>query len=147
MGLIWNIEDCASPCASSALHGNFQSDFINFPLQHLLICPLDNAPESWSPTTEWEAKLKAIIWSLEDDSPRFRHQQWQRVFDSRLKSTPLTIQAADPLFSLPLGYESEKFTYWLSKEAIWARFHTLSHIVVLEGEQLEVSFRAQSWIP
>ena len=104
----------------------------------------DNAPESWTPTTAWESKLKAIIWSFSDDSPRFRHEQWQKVFDDRLKSTPLTIQAADPLFSLPLGHESEKFTYWLSKDAIWERFHTLSHIAVLKGEELEVKLSFSS---
>ena len=83
--------------------------------------------------------MKDIIWSFNDDAPRFRHERWREVFDSQVNSTPFTIQAADPLFSLPLGEDSCEFTYWLTKDNIWKRFHTLSHIAVLEGDQLGVS--------
>ena len=103
------------------------------------IVRVDNAPLSWTPTTGWEAKLKEIIWSYDDKTPRFRHEVWRKVFDEQLKSSPFTIQSADPLFSLPLGEESEKFVVWLDKDAIWERFHTISHIAVLEGNELEVS--------
>ncbi|KAI4103696.1 MAG: hypothetical protein L6R37_003702 [Teloschistes peruensis] len=61
-----------------------------------------------------------------------------QVFDKQLSSTPFTIQAADPLFSLPLGENSTEFTYWLSPQAIWERLHSLSQIAVLEGEELAV---------
>ncbi|MCJ1351558.1 MAG: hypothetical protein MMC33_001542 [Icmadophila ericetorum] len=81
--------------------------------------------------------MKDIIWSFDDDQPRFRHEKWRDVFDKQAKSTPFTIQAADPLFSLPLGEDSQEFTYWLTRESIWERFHTLSHIAVLEGGRLE----------
>lgn len=84
--------------------------------------------------------MKDIIWSHDDRDPRFRHKEWQQVFDDQLRSTPATIQAADPLFSLPLGRHEERWTVWLpSRQAIWDRFSTISHIAVLEGQQLEVS--------
>ncbi|KAL8634094.1 hypothetical protein Q9189_000013, partial [Teloschistes chrysophthalmus] len=96
----------------------------------------NNAPKSWEPRTAWEAKMKDIIWSYDDQHPRFRHEEWRQVFDKQLSSTPFTIQAADPLFSLPLGEDSTEFTCWLSPQAIWDRFHSLSQIAVLEGEEL-----------
>ena len=83
--------------------------------------------------------MKDITWSFDDEQPRFRHEKWREVFDRQLSTTPLTIQSADPLFSLPLGENSEKFTYWLTPEAVWNRYHSLSQISVLEGQELEVS--------
>ena len=85
--------------------------------------------------------MKEVMWAFQDDNSRFRHEEWRKVFDERLKSTPFTIQSADPLFSLPLGEDSESFTYWLSKDAIWDRFHTISYIAMLEGDNLEVSYQ------
>ena len=99
----------------------------------------DNAPKLWEPTTEWEGKLKAIIWSSGNENPRLRHEQWKEVFENQVESTPLTIQAADPRFSLPLGIEQITWTHWLKPEAVWERFHTLSQIAVLQGESLEVN--------
>lgn len=96
-----------------------------------------NAPLSWKPTTEWEGKLKSITWSFGNEDVRFRHEQWRKVFEKQLESTPFSIQAADPLFSLPLGEDSVEFTEWLSPEAIWDRYHTLSQFAVLEGKELE----------
>jgi len=91
---------------------------------------------SWKPTNEWEGKLKDITWSFGNEDVRFRHEQWRKVFERQLESTPFSIQAADPLFSLPLGEESLEFTHWLRPDAIWARYHTLSQFAVLEGEEL-----------
>lgn len=85
--------------------------------------------------------MKEVTWSFDDRNPRFRHEIWRRVFDEQLESTPLTIQAADPLFSLPLGEGSAETLRWMTREAIWERYHTLSHIAVLEGEELAVSSR------
>ena len=98
----------------------------------------DNAPESWSPTTEWEGKMKDIMWSFDDTQPRFRHEKWREIFDKQLSSTLFSIQWADPMFSLPLGESSEKFTYWLTPEAVWDRFRSLSQISVLTGKELAV---------
>ncbi|KAF6227315.1 hypothetical protein HO133_008758 [Letharia lupina] len=91
---------------------------------------------TWKPTTEWEGKLKDITWSFGNEDVRFRHEQWRKVFEEQLKSTPFSIQAAEPLFSLPLGEESVEFTQWLSSDAIWDRYHTLSQFAVLEGQEL-----------
>ncbi|KAI9818182.1 MAG: hypothetical protein M1827_000807 [Pycnora praestabilis] len=96
-----------------------------------------NQPKSWPTTTSWESKIKAITWSFDDAHPRFRHEKWRGVFEAQLKTTPLTIQTADPQFSLPLGEDSVKFTVWLSREAVWERYSTLSQIAVLEGEERE----------
>ena len=61
------------------------------------------------------------------------------MFDEGLKSTPWTIQRANPLFSLPLSEEIFRWTAWLTKDDLWERYHTLSQIAVLEGEDLKVS--------
>ena len=124
LGLIWNIEDCSfldiEDCVS------------------VLIVAQDNAPKSWPPTTKWEGEMKDVMWSFDDEQPRFRHEKWREVFDKQLSTTPFSIQSADPLFSLPLGENFEKFTYWLTPEAVWDRFYSLSQISVLEGEDLAV---------
>ena len=79
------------------------------------------------------------MWTFNDQEPRFRHEKWRAVFDEQLKSTPLTIQVfANPIFSLPLGEHEEKWTNWLSKEAVWGRFQSISYIARLEGRELEV---------
>lgn len=96
-----------------------------------------NAPQDWTPSTEWERKLKELTWTCEDDTPRFRHMKWKQTFEDQLKSSPLTIQSADPLFSLPIGEASVKFETWLTREGIWDRYHTLSQIAILEGPKLE----------
>lgn len=101
-------------------------------------CHEDNSQKDWKATTQWEHELKEIMWTFDDADPRFRHAAWQRVFDEQIKTNPLTIQAADPLFSLPLGENIEKWTVWLSKEAIWDRFRTISYIARLQGSELEV---------
>ncbi|CAO1596610.1 hypothetical protein XANCAGTX0491_000444 [Xanthoria calcicola] len=95
-----------------------------------------NAPASWEPTSKWEATMKEIMWSYDDQRPRFRHDLWRNVFDKQLSSTPFTIRAADPLFSLPLGTSSVRFMHWLHPDAIWQRFQSLSQISVLKGDEL-----------
>lgn len=95
-----------------------------------------NAPTSWE-MTGWEAAVRDLTWTFDDNKPRYRHEQWRQIFDDQLKSNPLSINAADPLFSMPLGQGSVPFEIWLSKEDIWKRYRTISHIAVLEGEELE----------
>ena len=104
----------------------------------------DNSRTDWKPSTEWEGKMKAITWTFDDREPRFRHNEWSKVFDNQLKDTPWTITGANPLFSLPLGEHSIKWTVWLSKDAVWERFRTISHIANLKGEQLEVGHAIES---
>ena len=104
----------------------------------MTILHIDNCEKSYDPTTQWEGKMKEITWTMDDNNPRFRHAKWREVFDEQLKSSPATIQTADPLFSLPLGEDVVKWANWLSKEAIWDRFRTVSHNAVLTGQRLEV---------
>lgn len=99
----------------------------------------DNSPKDYEAKTAYEAKLLEQTWTLEDGAKRFRNMEWPQVFDEQLKSTPFSIQSADPLFSLPLGEHAQDWEVWLTKEGVWSRYHTLSQIANLEGEQLEVS--------
>ena len=99
-----------------------------------------NSARGFEPTTTWEAKVHDLTRTFEDRLPRYRHEKWREVFDEQVKSTPLSLFAAgDQLFSLPLGEHHEKFEVRLSKEEVWERYNTLSHISVLEGEEREVS--------
>ncbi|KAF2720305.1 S-adenosyl-L-methionine-dependent methyltransferase [Polychaeton citri CBS 116435] len=94
-----------------------------------------NAPKDHKAATEWEGKLHALIWTFDDNEPRFRHEKWHNVFEDQIKSTPLSvIAAADPLFALPLGQLEQRWTTWITKEKLWDRYSTLSQIAVLEGE-------------
>jgi hypothetical protein len=96
----------------------------------------DNAPTSWD-VTGWEAAVRDLTWTFDDNKARYRHEQWRQVFDDQLKSNPLSINAADPLFSIPLGQGSVPFEIWLTKEDLWKRYRTISHMAVLDGEKLE----------
>jgi hypothetical protein len=87
--------------------------------------------------TGWEAAVRDLTWTFDDNKPRYRHQEWRQVFDDQLESNPPSINAADPLFSMPLGEGSMPFEIWLTKEDVWKRYRTISHIAVLEGEKLE----------
>lgn len=83
--------------------------------------------------------MRDLIWTFDDDRPRFRHGKWRQVFDQQTKLTPiLTTKSTDPLFSLPIGEDHIPFTVWLSKEDLWKRWRTLSQIAILEGEALKV---------
>ncbi|QSZ35369.1 hypothetical protein DSL72_008239 [Monilinia vaccinii-corymbosi] len=112
LGLIWNIEDYNSP------------------------------RDGRETTTKWEQVLKDIVEDGEDGVPRFRHGKWKQVFEEQLDSTPLqtlkdTFAQDLPRFSLPLGEDHVSWTAWLSDEAIWNRFGTLSAISVLGPEEKE----------
>ena len=99
-----------------------------------------NAPQSWALGDPWEKKLRDLLWEYDDGQPRFRHEQWKKVFDEQLKGTPLSIvTGADPMFSLPIGEQTFPFVTWLSKVEISKRYRTLSHIANLKGEDEEVS--------
>jgi hypothetical protein len=85
----------------------------------------------------WEATVRDLTWTFDDHKPRYRHEEWKQVFDDQLKNNP-----AELLFSMPLGEESVPFEIQLSKEDVWKRYRTISHIAVLEGEKLEVTRKA-----
>jgi hypothetical protein len=103
---------------------------------------LDNAPKASPATTKFEQELKEIIASLEDGHPRFRHMAWKQAFEQQQDSTPLqtlkdTFSHHMPTFSLPLGEEHVKWTVWLTEEALWSRYTTLSQIANLEEDRKE----------
>ena len=55
------------------------------------------------------------------------------------------ITAGDQLFSLPLAEDEERFEVQMSKDQVWERYNTLSHISRLEGKEREVSDVEQSF--
>ena len=100
----------------------------------------DNAPIEYLSTTKWEQKVKDIIASLDDGHPRFRHMTWKQVFEKQQDTTPLqTLKDAFsghmPMFSLPLGEEEVKWTVWLTDEAVWSRYATLSMIANVDEDR------------
>ena len=100
-----------------------------------------NAPPSHSQPTSWEKALQAHTLSFVDDQPRFRHEQWRKVFEDQVSRSLLNVIVAadDPLFSMPLGQNEEEWTAWLGREAVWERYRTLGQVAVLEGGELEES--------
>jgi hypothetical protein len=103
----------------------------------LLTSWTDNAPRSWEKRSSWEQTINDVIWTFEDNTARFREEKWKQIFEDQSKSDPLTLHFADPMFSLPVGEDTEEFETWLSKDDIWKRLRTLSQIAILEGEELE----------
>lgn len=127
-GMIWNIDDC--------MHGA-ESCYCRSKCRLTRHEKTDNAPRSWKIHDGWETVMRDVIWTFDDDSPRFRHEKWRQVFDEQTASNPVSLQLSDPLFSLPLGEGAVDFQTWLSKDAIWSRLRTLSQLAVLEGEELD----------
>ncbi|KAI1336869.1 S-adenosyl-L-methionine-dependent methyltransferase [Xylariaceae sp. FL0016] len=100
-----------------------------------------NKPRAWTATTQWEQKLNDFLLSLDDGIPRFRHQKWKEVFE-HAPATPFqavkdTFTDHLPRFSLPLGEDTTKWTVWLTQDALWSRFATMSQIAVLKGQERE----------
>jgi hypothetical protein len=120
-GMIWNIEDCKSipKIEPSYTHR-----------------ALDNAPRSWEMRSQWESKMREVVWTFEDNQPRFRHEKWKQIFDEQNASNPISMHFADPIFSLPIGEASVEFQNSLPKDVIWKRIRTLSQFAILEGDEL-----------
>lgn len=88
--------------------------------------------------SKWEQKLKDIVAELEDGHPRFRHMKWKEVFEKQQDTSPLQtlkdiVTHTLPQFSLPIGEESVEWKVFLSDEAVWDRYTTLSQISNLQG--------------
>jgi hypothetical protein len=84
--------------------------------------------------------LKDIITSINDGHPRFRDMEWKQTFEKQQVTNPLQamkdiVTQNFPSFSLPLGKEFVKFTVWLSADALWSRYNTLSQIANLDVEK------------
>ncbi|ODA78800.1 hypothetical protein RJ55_06184 [Drechmeria coniospora] len=95
-----------------------------------------NQPKNWTPSTRWEAGMKELVVSAPPDGPkRFRDGAWMDVFDRQSS-------AARPLFTTPIGQDRVPFTVWRTKEALWDRLNTLSHIFVLPDAE-KAAFKAK----
>lgn len=116
LGLVWNVEDCEEP-------------FHPTPKSLLLILDADNSPESWPASTRWEQQLRQLSFSGHlDGQPRFRHLEWQDVFERQAAG------AQGPLFSTPPGTEKATWSVWLTRGGLWDRVNTLSWNAVRKGE-------------
>lgn len=82
----------------------------------------DSSGVEWKSTTEWEDGMKQLLWAHENQ------HKWQTTFHE---------QPSPPLYS-PLEGHVHQWTIWLTKEAIWDRFRTVSRIASQKGDELEV---------
>lgn len=91
----------------------------------------DNRPQIWPATTTWEAQLNDLVCSsCKDAQPRFRNYLWPQVFARQGSGE------AKALFSVPIETEEASWTVWATLEGLWDRLRTLSHLAILEGEEL-----------
>lgn len=96
-----------------------------------------NAPKDWKIHKGWQSTMRNVMHELEDDHPRFRDQQWKKVFDAQGGSNPISLHTvSEPLFGLPVAEESFDFVRWLSKEDVWKTFNTYSQIANLDPGRL-----------
>ncbi|KAK6721664.1 hypothetical protein SNK04_000555 [Fusarium graminearum] len=91
-----------------------------------------NQPESWPSPTGWEKELLDLNFNEKaDKEPRFRHQVWKQVFERQA-------EAEKPFFSTPIETDKVSWSVWLTPEALWDRFNTLSWNALREGEERRV---------
>ncbi|KAF1974696.1 putative 2-heptaprenyl-1,4-naphthoquinone methyltransferase [Bimuria novae-zelandiae CBS 107.79] len=86
-----------------------------------------NAPIDHTPSTSYEARLKAIIRSLPNPINLYRELKWKDVLQSDQQRF-----FVHPLRERDLAYETA-----FSRESIWDRFATMSQVSKLEGEELQ----------
>lgn len=88
-----------------------------------------NRPESWPASTKWEQELSELNFNEKvDNEPRFRHLLWKKVFDRQA-------EAEKPFFSTPIETEKITWSIWLTPDALWDRFDTLSWNKLRQGEE------------
>lgn len=95
-----------------------------------------NAPKEWNVRQSWAAKMRDIMWSLEDGQSRFRDMQWKKVFDEQGSSNPLAIHFSSPIFGLPIGEQTFDFTRWSTKHDVWKTIQTHSQVANLPSDRL-----------
>lgn len=67
---------------------------------------------------------------------------WKEAFEKQQDSTPIqalkdTFTHHMPQFSLPLGEEELRWTVWLTDDAVWQRYTTLSQVANLDAAKKE----------
>ncbi|KAH6961032.1 S-adenosyl-L-methionine-dependent methyltransferase [Fusarium avenaceum] len=88
-----------------------------------------NRPETWPASTNWEQELSELNFNEKADTEsRFRHLLWKQVFERQAK-------AMKPFFSTPIETDKVAWSVWLTPEALWARFNTLSWNAIRQGEE------------
>ncbi|KAF4418048.1 2-heptaprenyl- -naphthoquinone [Fusarium acutatum] len=88
-----------------------------------------NRPESWPASTKWEQELSELNFNEKaDNEPRFRHLLWKKVFERQA-------EAEKPFFSTPIETERITWSIWLTPDALWDRFDTLSWNKLRQGEE------------
>ncbi|KAF9774516.1 hypothetical protein IL306_007470 [Fusarium sp. DS 682] len=88
-----------------------------------------NRPESWPASTKWEQELSELNFNKKtDNEPRFRHLLWKQVFERQA-------EAEKPFFSTPIETEKITWSIWLTPDALWDRFDTLSWNKLRQGEE------------
>ncbi|RBA16357.1 hypothetical protein FPRO05_11692 [Fusarium proliferatum] len=88
-----------------------------------------NRPESWPASTKWEQELSELNFNEKaDNEPRFRHLLWTKVFERQA-------EAEKPFFSTPIETEKIAWSIWLTPDALWNRFDTLSWNKLRQGEE------------
>jgi hypothetical protein len=71
-------------------------------------------------------------------------KQWKNIFEEQLPGSPYqafkdAFMDTMPKFSLPMGEAcSKKWTVWLTEDALWSRFNTLSQVAMLKGQERAV---------
>ncbi|KAF4444353.1 2-heptaprenyl- -naphthoquinone [Fusarium austroafricanum] len=87
-----------------------------------------NRPVSWPASTEWGRELNELNFNEKaDNESRFRHLLWREVLDRQA-------EAEKPFFSTPIETETIPWSVWLTPEALWDRFNTLSWNKLRQGE-------------
>ncbi|KAF5251828.1 hypothetical protein FOXYS1_14736 [Fusarium oxysporum] len=88
-----------------------------------------NRPESWPASTKWEQELSELNFNEKaDNEPRFRHLLWKKVLERQA-------EAEKPFFSTPIETEKITWSIWLTPDALWDRFDTLSWNKLRQGEE------------
>lgn len=121
LGLVWNEEDCKSSSCTHCARWSAWPQLLTLPA-----CP-DGSPTDITPATDWERRIRDVVWAMDQKQNGFHVATWPRIFDNQL------------LFSKPLNSESFRWTVWLSRQEFWARFRTMSFIASLDEDEKDVS--------
>lgn len=90
-----------------------------------------NSPLPWPSPSAWEISLNALCHTLSQADHAFRYLSWKHVFEA---PSPNPVEK---LFKLPLDEDKIEWKVWLSPEALWKRYSTLSVVAITEGAERE----------
>jgi hypothetical protein len=94
----------------------------------LILILLVNGPIDHTPSTAYEARLKAIIRSLPNPINLYRELKWKDALSPDQQN----------YFKHPLSEGEIAYEAVLSRESIWERFATMSQVSKLKGSELQV---------